>query len=189
MQITDYPIKEFLSGKLLLSQDEYEMYIYALINLNPRRTIAGVVMQDLQDQPFERVIAIENRFKVLSLQPDLYIEILAICFQLDTDIIEKIGIIDFFHAYNHVEKSYKELIENENKMLAYTPEAEEVMAGIDNLSKFGRKATVNTLAGGDILKHSAIIALPYSSIFAQLYMLKVEADFKKEYHRLKNKAQ
>jgi len=64
-------------------------------------------------------------------------------------------ISDELKAVNQMEKDY----------LTSFPDSKMQLAGIDKLNKFGEMNIIDSLAGGDILKHEAIRKLPYHVIF------------------------
>lgn len=56
----------------------------------------------------------------------------------------------------------------EKEYLSNPPEADLINAGIRELDELGEFNTIDTLAGGDILKHEQIKALPYHYVFDKL---------------------
>ena len=61
-----------------------------------------------------------------------------------------------------------ELTATEAKLLATTPSALELTAGIGSFEKFSYINTVNALAGGDITKWNLILAMPYERVLTKL---------------------
>ena len=176
MEICNYTILSFLTEKHEL---DYDYYIVAIKALLPKNTILGKIMPPLMEQPFKHIISIEKLFKSVSSRPESIIDIISICFQIPTEEIDTLGIIEFYAALNYVVEQHKELVERENNVLHHTPEPEEIEAGIESLYKFGRMATVDMLAGGDILKHNDIVNLPYSRVFTKLYIESEKANYQK----------
>ena len=74
-----------------------------------------------------------------------------------------------FRYWNHVMSENRAIIERE-KLLEFEPDADQVAAGIENLAKFGAMATIDTLAGGNVLMWDEIETKPYHLIFAKLYL-------------------
>lgn len=62
-----------------------------------------------------------------------------------------------------------EILETESKLLQSEPTNEERRAGIKNFEKFGSFNLIDTLAGGDILKHDEIYQQNYERIFLKMY--------------------
>ena len=69
-----------------------------------------------------------------------------------------IWIKDEMEAIGNLEKEY----------LSSPPDADLINAGIRELDELGEFNTIDTLAGGDILKHEQIKALPYHYVFDKL---------------------
>jgi hypothetical protein len=63
----------------------------------------------------------------------------------------------------------------------------EKAAGIKNFEPFGVINTVNSLAGGDVLKWESIMQLPYEKYFTKLLLNKVESEYQKKYQKLMQK--
>jgi hypothetical protein len=68
--------------------------------------------------------------------------------------------------------------------LGSVPTEIEKRAGITKFAEFGFYNSVNSLAGGDVLKWRAIMNLPYDEFFIKMRMNKVEAAFNKKYQEL-----
>lgn len=58
------------------------------------------------------------------------------------------------------------------------------MAGFSELDIFGEANTVDSLAGGDILKWNQIEELPYYQVFTKLYLDKVRNKVEKKYSEI-----
>ncbi len=67
-----------------------------------------------------------------------------------------------------LQKEVIKILESENKLLKNEPTNEERRAGLKNFDKFGSFNLIDTLAGGDILKHDAIYQQNYERIFIKL---------------------
>lgn len=182
MDLYNYKIINFLTESFDI---DYEYYVSVLKALEPKNILLDKTMQELREQPYKHIISIENLLKQVQKNPVKEIEVLSIAFQIPTEEIEQVGIIEFHQALKFLLDSYKKLIEVENKLLHYEPENEEIEAGIESLTKFGRMASVDTLAGGDILKHSLIIDMPYSKVFTKMYLESEKSKFQKRVHNLR----
>lgn len=184
MEICNYEILKFLTQPIDV---DYEVYAYILRQLKPINNLSGKQSVSLIEQPFKNIISIENLFKSVSNTPKHMIDIVAIVFNVDTDDINNVGVIEFYHAFNYVFNAYTELIERENKVLHYEPDNEEIEAGLSNLNKFGRLSSIDALAGGDILKHNQIIELPYSRVFTKLFLEHEKAKYQRTLIKIKNR--
>lgn len=67
-----------------------------------------------------------------------------------------------------LQKEVISILESENKLLKNEPSNEERRAGLKNFDKFGSFNLIDTLAGGDILKHDAIYQQNYERVFIKL---------------------
>lgn len=86
-------------------------------------------------------------------------------------------LIDELEAIGNLEQNY----------LSSQPEPELIAAGIDKLNVFGELNVIDSLAGGDILKHKGIKALPYYSVFDKLRKDNVKSEINKNYNKIISK--
>ncbi len=84
----------------------------------------------------------------------------------------------FFGVVNFIENQFKYLGELEQKLDTET-ENDLIVAGIDDLNKFGDLNTIDALAGGDILKWQQVLELTYEDVYNKLLKTKTEEDIKK----------
>lgn len=178
----NYPVIDFYT----IPQDiDYGYYTSVCKSLSAKNKLFDKVVEYFNDLPFNIIITIENMFKNLHREPLIQVDIVSVVFQVDNDIIKKMGIFDFYPVFNYVYESYHNLILRESKVLNYEAEGDELEAGIDRFSKFGRLSTIDTLAGGDILKHEDVVNLKYSRIFTKLYLESEKAKFQRELQKIK----
>lgn len=85
---------------------------------------------------------------------------------------------------NYIIKDLFRILEREARTLKYTPDRKELLAGVNDLSKFGEKNLVDALAGGDVLKHNDVLKLPYNTVYLKLYQDSVRAKINKKYSEL-----
>lgn len=100
--------------------------------------------------------------------------------KLRTEVFESIAI------------GLKEWIDKEQELLNYTPSAEEIRAGIKDLSdKVGNMSTIKSLAKTYATDPDKVLEWPYSKVFVILYTdleeRKFEKKLSKEYERTRNK--
>lgn len=82
-------------------------------------------------------------------------------------------------------KEQQEFINHiEQTNLHREPKAEMLAAGIHRLDEFGVYATIDNLAGGDLLKHSDIERMPYYKIYEKLKLNKVQQDIEEAYQKI-----
>lgn len=91
--------------------------------------------------------------------------------------------------YLFVKAELERIQQIERTFLGGDPEPELVAAGVTKLNEFGAFATVHSLAGGDILKHEAIEALPYFQVYQTLKLQKVNGDIERRYASIKRQQQ
>lgn len=63
----------------------------------------------------------------------------------------------------------------------------EKKAGIAAFEQFGFYNTVNVLAGGDVLKWTSILNLPYEMVYLKMLLNKTEQGYNKKWHELNEK--
>lgn len=103
------------------------------------------------------------------------------CFKL----IRGLKVIGVYPIVIKFWKEVGELIEREN-LLRSEPTADEIRAGINNLSVFAEWGTVDNLVKrfNGKYSHDEIIKLPYSECFNMLYKDKVENDYREKYNEI-----
>ncbi len=84
----------------------------------------------------------------------------------------------FFAIVNFIKNQFKYLGELEQKLDTET-ENDLIVAGIDELNKFGDLNTIDALAGGDILRWQQVLDLTYEDVYNKLLKTKTEEDIKK----------
>lgn len=84
---------------------------------------------------------------------------------------------------NEQEKIYK----IEEIYLSAEPDPDAISAGLNRLDEFGALSTIHSLAGGDILKHPAIEALPYYKVYEVLKLEKAHREIAKNYEEIQKK--
>lgn len=73
----------------------------------------------------------------------------------------------------------------EKKYLSSDPSPKMIQAGISNLDQFGAMNIVDSLAGGDILKHELIKKLKYNVIFDKQYREVITNEIQNKLAKLK----
>lgn len=106
--------------------------------------------------------------------------------QYEDFTLDGVGTNEKLQFYLFVKKEMERIQELERNFLSADPEPELVGAGVHKLNEFGAFATVHSLAKGDILKHSAIEALPYYQVYQTLKLNKVNNEIDKAYNRIIN---
>lgn len=81
-------------------------------------------------------------------------------------------------------RELKQLGELEENELSLPPDADLVNAGVNELNKLGVFNIIDSLAGGDILKHDEVRALPYYKVFDKLLKGAIESKIQKNYAKI-----
>lgn len=83
-------------------------------------------------------------------------------------------IFDEYNAINRLEKEY----------LTGDPDFVLLAAGVNRLNQFGDFNIIDCLAGGDILKHDLIKAMPYNILFDKQLKNKIDGEIQKKYQEI-----
>jgi len=98
---------------------------------------------------------------------------------------ENLDFFDYFYQWNWILQELEKIKNREDEFLGYEPTNKEIAAGVENLYKFGSFATIDKLAGGDILKYKEVEKMPYHLVFTKLYLEKTTAEYMAEYSKIK----
>lgn len=164
---------------------EQQIIQYVLKFGKPKDTLKGKVCKSFLYLPYGLV-----RITVPALQAeerhDAVIEEV-MKHQYDGFTLDGISTNDKVSFYLFVKKEIERIQEIERNYLGGDPEPELVGAGVHKLNEFGAFATVHSLAGGDILKHKEIEALPYFQVYQTLKLNKVNNEIDRAYQQIINK--
>lgn len=72
----------------------------------------------------------------------------------------------------------------EQTHLSSTPDPDMEAAGVQELNQLGEINTIDSLAGGDILKWELVEQLPYNKVFDKLLKNLIENKVNKNYHKI-----
>ncbi len=172
-QFEKITFREFLN----LEKEEFKEYERIGLLLNPDPW--GV--SEVTNWPY---ITVKDIQSMLSQNLD-YEQVIAIITELTGQRKEKILSkiwIDIFKFIKFVVKSIERIDELE-KALAYEPDANEERAGIEMFNQFGYFVTISRLAG-NILEQEAVGQLPYSQVYSELKLRKVDNIFMKNYQKI-----
>jgi len=169
-----YTFREFLN------LEAEEMDEYRSIGMLMKPDSWGV--SDFMDWPYITVKDIQA-----TLSGDVnYEQIISIIIELTGMRVDKIldkTWNDVFKFVKFVFRSIERVNEVEKKLI-YKPEPDEEQAGIEMYSQFGYFATIDRLAGGDLLKYDEVGQIEFSVIFAKLMLSSVDAQFSKNYQKI-----
>ena len=105
-------------------------------------------------------------------------EVVMIALDKPRDEVEQMKWFDIARFYTFILKAISEINEKEQQ-LSYEPDAKEMNAGIERFQQFSWFATLDRLAGGDVLKYDEVGKQPWNIIFAKLLLQKTEAEYNK----------
>lgn len=163
---------------------EQQLIQYVLKFGKPSDTLKGRVCKSFLYLPYGLV-----RITVPTLQQDerhdAVIETV-MKHQYEDFTLDGVGTNEKLQFYLFVKKELERIQEIERNFLSGDPEPELVGAGVEKLNEFGAFATVHSLAGGDILKHKEIEALPYFQVYQTLKLNKVNNEIDRAYHKIIN---
>jgi hypothetical protein len=100
---------------------------------------------------------------------------------LNFDLLRNVPFFDLYGIWLNLSNQYKELIELEEKLLKFTPEPAQVMAGISNFAEFGDFNTIDMIAKDYHYTHEQVENLEYSLVFIILRKQIVSDNFAKSY--------
>ncbi|MFA7361919.1 MAG: hypothetical protein WC139_12880 [Candidatus Kapaibacterium sp.] len=165
--MTDYSNCSF-ENLSLLSVEELNLYITTGLLITPNDW--GV--KSLDDFEYGKVMEL-----LMMFDKDINLEDMAKICEL---IYEKpVNLKKWYYVfafYNWILSEVK-AIEDKLKTLYIAPTSEESQAGIENFQEFGAFATIDRLAGGDVLKYDAIERMPFNLIFTKMKLNKVTYEF------------
>jgi hypothetical protein len=93
--------------------------------------------------------------------------------------IDKCRIIEAYPTAMHYLAEMIKINGNEEEKLKNEPDADSLQAGIEQLSRFGVFAAVDSLASGDPTKYETIYELPYTTVFTKLWLETERSKFEK----------
>ena len=94
--------------------------------------------------------------------------------------INNSDVSQLFRTINEIEYNFEEIAKYE-AMLSGSTDADLENAGISELNQFGDLNTIDTLAGGDMLKWDLILEKEWWDVFNKLLKDKIERDIQKRY--------
>lgn len=199
-EITNYKVKEFLKQPTDLILE----YVDVLKHLKPIETNLEVYNLSLKNVEFIKenitnsddisileIIAIVQDYKeiivpkwLIKLLPNVvnkYIQ------QSHLRKVLNIKITEFFGLINNIKNQLEVISKAESSSLVSenTNVKWEQVNGSEKLKIFGVFNTLDSLAGGDILKWNQINELPYGEVFTKLLMNKINADLQMEMQNIK----
>jgi len=163
--------------KDLFSYDADELNFYITTGLFIPENSWG--FSDLTEWPYGQVMELLMYFES-DIEMDKLVEIIHFATKIDREGILKKNWHEVFAFYNWL-KIQTDKINEMLKTLYVEPTSDEINAGIENFAPFGVFATINGLAGGDILKFDAVENTSFMIVFTKLSLNKVDTEYRKSY--------
>lgn len=169
-ELYDYTFAEFLA----LSNDDRELYKAFGLKAGAK----NLATTDPQEWQWGRVKQIQDLVNKEYLWLEDIVEVVMITLDKKRDEVEQMKWFDIARFYSFILKAMTE-INIKEQQLSYEPDAKEMNAGIERFQQFSWFATLDRLAGGDVLKYDEVGRQPWNIIFAKLLLLKTEAEYNK----------
>ena len=179
MRFDRITLKRFLKS----NNKDFSYHIEVLTSLKPKPFLGKkLVLKSLGNVEFETVKDLQEMISKPQID---YVTFLIMLPGVELKYLLKQRIVDVFAFYNHVVEEVERTISNENRLLNYTPDADEITAGIERFNKFGIFGTIDSLADGDLTKHKEILKMPYNVVFSKLLYMKEQGMYQKALINLK----
>lgn len=170
-ELYNYTFAEFLA----LSNDDRELYKAFGLKAGAK----NLTTTDPQEWQWGRVKQIQDLVNREYLWLDDIIEVVMVALDKKREEVEQMKWFDIARFYTFILKAISDINEKEQQ-LAYEPDARELNAGIEDFARFSWFATLDRLAGGDILKYDEVGKQPWSIIFTKLLLNKTDAEYNKK---------
>ncbi|MFC6858799.1 hypothetical protein [Zunongwangia atlantica] len=175
-EIKNYTLKEFLQQPPELIEE----YSKLLKNLEPIET-----KNKIYELTLGEVEEIKQNFGNEDALPHIY----KYMHGLSEDEFLKLKVTEFYALLNSITKQLENLLAMEEREL--TPKHHdtkwEMVEGSKRLGKLGILPTVDSLAGGDILKFQQVLDLKYITVFNKLRLDRIKADIQTDMDKIKTK--
>lgn len=146
----------------------------------PSNNLCGVIVEDLTFLPYEVVKNdIPNYFKNQEFEKAIYVVLNTINKNITLRKVKRQPNNRKLLFIFWIRNQYDKINELEESYLFNPPDSKLLQAGIKELDVLGDVNTIDSLAGGDILKWEKIRNLPYSEVFNKMLKNTIEARINK----------
>ena len=173
-ELYDYTFTEFVA----LETEERELYKAFGLKAGAK----NLTKIDPQEWEWGRVKQIQDLVNKEYLWLTDIVEVVMVALDLKREEVEQMKWFDIARFYSFILKAVID-INTKEQQLAYEPDAKEMSAGIENFQKFSWFATLDRLAGGDVLKYDEVGKQQWVVIFTKLLLNKTEAEYNKNLMR------
>lgn len=102
------------------------------------------------------------------------------------EIIEKEPAEEIISLFKWIKTHLENMSRWDKRNLKFDPSGEQIRAGISNFNKLGDIPTIDTLAGGDVLKWEAVLKLPCDTIRKKLLLSNISSKFERKLSEIKS---
>lgn len=146
----------------------------------PRAELCGVKLEDLTDLPYITLKnTIPDLFDSQKFEEAFYLILKNYKKNITFKRVKRAKNNEKFLFMLWVKEQYKKINDLEGQYLVSHPDVKLIQAGIRELDVLGDVNTIDSLAGGDILKWEAVRQMPYSEVFNKLLKNTIEARINK----------
>lgn len=146
----------------------------------PRAELCGVKLEDLTDLPYITLKnTIPDLFDSQKFEEAFYLILKNYKKNITFKRVKRAKNNEKFLFMLWVKEQYKKINDLEGQYLVSQPDIKLIQAGIRELDVLGDVNTIDSLAGGDILKWEAVRQMPYSEVFNKLLKNTIEARINK----------
>lgn len=170
-ELYDYTFTEFIA----LETEQRELYKAFGLKAGAK----NLTKIDPQEWEWGRVKQIQDLVNKEYLWLTDIVEVVMVALDLKREEVEQMKWFDIARFYTFILKAITE-INTKEQSLSYEPDAKEMNAGIEEFARFSWFATLDRLAGGDILKYDEVGKQPWSIVFTKLLLNKTDAEFNKK---------
>lgn len=147
-----------------LSEDDLAGYLFIIKALKGKSVIGDNEARTIESMTYGQVSLLKRY--VSSGRDDLAVSMV---FEMSEKKLSKTGVFNFFNAVFWVRNRLSDLLEKESKLLGSEPDQDLVLAGIEDLNRFGDQNIMIDLAERFNCMPEDIAQLKYSQVFTILW--------------------
>ncbi len=181
-------IKDIKMNELgeIRTEDEAQYHAFVWSMIRPKTTIEIQSKQyeapRLITMSFGDVVDIKKMLSQMTLEDQ--IKSVSRVYGIEEEVLINMKVTTFFSLFNYVVKELTAIIETEQKTLTGSHKSEMIQAGVEKLKQFGVLTTIDSLAGGNVLKWQSILEERYSTVYTKMYMNKVRSEVEERYSEI-----
>jgi hypothetical protein len=130
---------------------------------------------------------LEEAQQIFKIEEDHFLAAAKVCkVYLGVDLEDR-PMTEIAGVLNHIGEKLTAFFEMFSELNEYTPDSDEIRAGVEELERFGFLNTLDRLAGGDVLKYDSILKEPAIKIYNKLLKDFIDSKIQKRLFEIKNK--